>query len=264
MPRVLAAESFLADIAQHVAGDRLSVEALLPPGVDPHEFQTSPRDAIKIAEARLFIVNGMGYESWLTTLAAAPGDQILIEASTGVVPAVTGDPHQWMDPRQVVRYTENIRDGLSGADPAGSAVYAANAQAYILQLRELDEWIKDEVAALPTDRRVLVTNHDALRSFAAAYGFRVVGLVVPGFSTEAKPSAQQMAGLIDTIRLQQVPVIFLDISENQELADQIASESGARVVTGLYVETLSGPNGPAPTYLGMLKHDVNLIVDALK
>jgi len=263
--KVLAAETFLADIAQNIAGDRVIVESLLSPGIDPHEFQATPQDAIKIARAQVLIVNGLGYEAWLEkSLDASAGERLVVEASAGVVPGSEGDPHQWMNPRHVVRYAENIRDGLSEADPNGRSVYAANADVYIAQLLDLDEWIKAEVAQVPSRKRVLITNHDTLESFAAAYGFEIAGVVIPSYTSGAAPSAQQMVELIRTIKSLEATAIFLDVSENQDLAREIASESGAQVITGLYVETLSEPGGPAATYIEMLKHDVGLIVDALR
>lgn len=262
---VLAAETFLADIAQHVAGERVAVESILQPGVDPHEFQATPRDAIRVAEANLLIINGRGYEAWLEkSLEAGGRERLIVDASAGIEALPPDDPHLWMNPRNVVTYVENIRDGLSEVDPAGRSTYAANAQAYAGELRELDAWITSEVAAIPVERRVLITNHDALSAFAEAYGFEIAGVVIPGFSSGAAPSAQQLTELIATIRALGAPAIFLDVSENQDLAQQIAAESGARVVTGLYVETLSEADGPAPTYMGMMKHNVRLIVDALK
>ena len=270
--RVLATETFLGDIAQNVAGNQLKVETLLPVTVDPHEFQPTPQDAIKIAESQVLIVNGLGYESWLTKiLENSGGKHLVIVASKGLSPNPDpsgehpdGDPHMWMNPLNVVYYVENIRDGLSQADPAGKAIYTANAQAYIAQLKSLDQWIKSEVAALPPEKRLLVTNHDALGYFSEAYGFKVLGAIIPSVTNEASPSAQQMAALIDTIKSSGAPAIFLDISENQKLANQIASESGAKVVTDLYVETISAPNGPAASYIEMIKHDVTDIVTALK
>lgn len=264
--RVLAAETWLGDIARNVAGDRLHVDVLLPPGVDPHEFQPSPQDAIKIAQSQVLIVNGLDYETWLSgSLQDAGGQHIVVTATAGLTP--TGDPpdpHMWMDPLNVVRYVDNIRDALSQADPAGKSIYAANADAYIAKLKSLDASIKSDVAQLPAERRVLVTNHDALGYFARSYGFQVLGAVIPSVTNEASPSAQQMAALIDTVKRAHAPAIFLDVSENRNLAQQIASATGAQVVTDLYVETLSAPDGPAPTYLDMLKHDAEVIVAALK
>ncbi len=270
--RVLATETFLGDIAQNVAGGRIKVETLLPVTVDPHEFQPTPQDAIKIAESQLLIVNGLGYEAWLTkTLQDTGGQRIVVVATEGLTPNPDpsgehpdGDPHMWMNPLNVVHYVENIRNGLSTADPTGKDIYFANAAAYIAKLKDLDQWIKNEVVPLPVEKRQLVTNHDALGYFSEAYGFKLVGAVIPSVTNEASPSAQQMASLINTIKSTEAPAIFLDISENPKLAQQIASESGAQVVTDLYVETLSPPNGPASTYLDMIKHDVSDIVNALK
>ena len=271
-PHVLATETFLGDIAQNVAGDRLKVETLLRATVDPHEFQPTPQDAVKISESQMLIVNGLGYETWLTkTLENTSGQRLVVVASKGLTPNPDpsgehpdGDPHMWMNPLNVIQYVENIRDGLAQVDPAGKDVYATNADVYIAKLKELDQWVKGEVAQLPTEKRLLVTNHDALGYFAQAYGFKVVGAVIPSVTTEASPSAQQMAGLIDIIKSSGAPAIFLDIGENQNLAKQIASESGANVVTDLYVESISTMDGPAPTYIDMIKHDVSVIVDALR
>jgi zinc/manganese transport system substrate-binding protein len=272
LPRVLATETFLGDIARNVAGDRISVDTLLVPGTDPHEFQLRPQDAIKLAQSQVLIVNGLGYETWLAkSLENSGGQRLLIVGTTGLTANPDpsgdhpdGDPHMWMNPLNVVQYVQNIRDGLSQADPAGAPVYASNAAVYAAKLKDLDGWINTQVAQLPPERRLLVTNHDALGYFAQAYGFKVVGAVIPSVTSEASPSAQTMAALIQTIKSSRAPAIFLDASENQNLADQIAAESGAKVVTGLYVETLSAADGPAPTYLDMLKHDLSIIVNALR
>lgn len=271
-PRVLAAETFLGDLAQNIAGQRLQVETLLTPGVDPHEFEPTPQDAVKIETAQVLIVNGLGYETWLAkSLQDKTVQAAVVVATQGMNPRADpsgehpeGDPHMWMSPLNVVHYVENVRDGLSQADPGGSALYALNADKYIAQLQDLDQWIKAQVAQVSPDKRLLVTNHDALGYFAADYGFNVIGAVIPAVTTEASPTARQMADLTAIVKSSGAPAIFLDISENPKLADQIAAESGARVVTGLYVETLSKPDGPAPTYLDMIRHDVTLIVEALK
>jgi len=261
---VLAAETFLADIAQNVAGDRLAIESLIAPGVDPHEFQSTPQDAIRLSRARLLIINGLGYESWLDRSLAAADHLQILEAASGLNPGAQGDPHLWMDPHNVERYVQNIRDALTGLDPSGAATYTANANAYIAVLNDLDAWIRSEVRQVPPDRRLLITNHHTLGAFANAYGFQIAGVVIPGLTSEAASSAQQMAALMHTIQSTRAPAIFLDVSENQALARQVAAETGAQVVTGLYVETLSAASGPAPTYIEMLKHDVGLIVEALK
>jgi zinc/manganese transport system substrate-binding protein len=270
--QVLATETFLGDMTQNVAGSRMRIDVLLPAGVDPHEFQPTPQDAIKIERSKVLVINGLGLEAWLTDslLQNAPGASLVV-ATDGLKPLADpsgehnqGDPHMWMNPLNVVQYVNNIRDGLSKADPAGSAIYAANAEAYKAQLTALDEWIRSEVAQIPPDRRLLVTNHDSLGYFAEAYGFELIGTVIPGISTDASTSAQEVGSLIQTIKSSEAPAIFVDASENPNLAEQIASESGAKVVMGLFIGTLTTANGPAPTYIDLMKYDVTLIVDALR
>lgn len=262
--KVVATTSFLADIAQNVAGSRLTIRSLLPPGANPHAYQPTPRDAAALAQSQLLIVNGLGYETWLKNLMGASQLQATMITATDGVQAIGGDPHMWMNPLNVVQYTNNIRDGLSEADPAGAAEYAANASTYITSLKTLDAWIKTRVSQVPSEKRVLVTNHDELGYFAQAYGFQILGAVIPSVTSEAAPSAQQMAQLIQTVKTSKAPAIFVDINENQNLARQIASETGAKVITDLYVESLSPGNGPASTYLDMLRYDAVTIVDALK
>ncbi len=263
--RVVAVETFLADIAQNVAGERLQVQSLLPPGVEPHDYEPTPRDIARIAECNVLIVNGAGLEGFLERLLESAGGQAhVIVASAGLATPDTADPHFWLDPNYVVRYVENIRDGLSQADPEGRALYARNAEAYIAQLRSLDRWIAGQVQEIPPGRRLLVTDHQVLGYFAGRYGLRIIGTIVPGTSPEAAPSAQHLAQLVEDIRASGAPAIFLEVGENPQLAQQIAAEAGIRVVSGLYTHSLSGPDGPASTYIEMMRHNTRLIVEALK
>ncbi len=265
--RVMAVESFLADIAQNVAGPRLPIETLIPMGADPHSYQPSPQDAARLSQVNLLIVNGAGLETFIEPLLKnVSGQTRIVEASSGLRSrtAAALDPHFWLDPNLVVTYVRNIRDGLSQADPSGADVYAANASAYIQELQALDAWIRGQVEQVPPGHRLLVTNHEAFGYFADRYGFTVVGAVIPSLSTDASPSAQQLAALIDQIKAQGVKAVFLERGANPQLADQVASETGVQVVTDLYLETLSDAGGPAPTYIDMLKYDVTRMVEALR
>lgn len=267
---VLTSATFLADIARNVAGDRLKIEALLPVGADPHSYQPTPQDMAKLEKCQLLIINGAEYEHFLEPfIAGSGGGKKIVEASAKIDlrKAAEGehavDPHAWLDPNLVMVYVENIRAALTEYDPAGAATYQANADAYIAQLKDLDAWIQAQVGQIPAGKRILVTNHESLNYFAARYGFEVAGAVVPSFSGNAAPSAQQMAGLIDEIRKLGVAAIFLDAADNDALARQIADETGARVVSDLHLESLT-EGAPAATYLDMLKHNVTQIVGALK
>lgn len=273
--RVIAVETFLADIAQNIAGDRFTVDALIPYGLDPHEFEPTPQDIAKVADCNLLIINGAGIEQWLNSLLTnAGGDRKVVVASQGLASRISGtsssgnpsepDPHFWLDPLLVIRYVENIRDGLTRADPAGASIYTSNAERYIAEVNDLNAWIQNRVSTLPESRRLLVTNHETFGYFADRYGFQVIGTILPGTSSSAEPSAQQLSQLVDRIRSSGVKAIFLEQGTNPQLADQLASETGVRVVYNLYTHSITPPGGEAATYLDMMKFDVNAILDALQ
>jgi ABC-type Zn uptake system ZnuABC Zn-binding protein ZnuA len=274
--QVLAVEAFLADIAQNVAGSRTVVATLMPLGVDPHAYEPTPGDLARVADSKVLIVNGAGLEAFLDEiLRNAGGERVVIDASLGLTSRQLpdaqeraahpeGDPHFWLDPNNVIRYVENIRAGLSQADPAGATAYAANAQDYIAKLKELDQWIVAEVKAIPEGRRLLVTNHESLGYYADRYGFRVVGSIIPSVSTDASPSARQLADLVEAVKATGAPAVFLETGSNPQLAEQLAREAGIRVVTQLYTHSLSPGDGPAASYIGMMEYDTRAIVDALQ
>jgi ABC-type Zn uptake system ZnuABC Zn-binding protein ZnuA len=261
--KILASTTFLADIAQNVTGDRAVVDSLLPFDADPHAYQAAPSDVRRIAESDLLILNGMGYEHFIEPLLEnAGGERLIVEAASGL--GQDGDdPHMWLDPNPVITYVENIRDGLIQVDPDGAEIYRANADSYITELKGLDSWIVDQVAQIPAEDRLLVTNHEALGYFAQRYGFKIVDTVLPSFSSEASASAQEIAATIDAVRATGARVIFLDEVENKDLAEQIASETGVKIVDDLHLESLTqGP--PAGTYIEMMKHNVLQIVEGLR
>ena len=267
---VLTSTTFLADITRNVAGERVEVESLLPVGADPHSYQPTPQDVTKIVQSKLLIINGAEYEHFLEPLLEnAGGEREVIVASAGLSPEKDPqsehgvDPHLWLDPNNVLVYAENIREGLTHFDPDGAALYKSNADAYVAQLKDLDIWISEQVSQIPLEKRLLVTNHEALGYFADRYGFTVIGAILPGVSSDASASAGQMSALIDQIKASGVPALFLDEVENPALAQQISNETGVKVVEDLHLESLTdGP--PAATYIDMMKHNVTRIIEALK
>lgn len=279
LPKVLVVESFLADITQQVAGDRLQVRTLIPLGIDPHTFQPTPQDLARIADSQVLIVNGAGFETWLEEIIAnVGGDRMVIEASAGLTSRAAhaheedesaedhhhaSDPHFWLDPIAVITYVENIRAGLAAADPAGQETYAQNAAAYIAHLNELDAWIREQVSAIPAEKRLIVTNHESFGYFADRYDFQVIGAIIPSVSTGASTSAQDLAGLVDQIRATGASAIFIETGANPRLAEQLAQETGVKVISELYTHSITGPDGVAPTYIDLMKHNVQTIVEAL-
>ena len=267
--QVLASNEFLADLTRQVAGERAAVSSLIPTGVDPHAFEPAPQDVTRVAASQVLVINGGGLEAWLEgVLANAGGQRLVITASQGLVPRPAddaeehpeGDPHFWLDPMLAKTYVANIRDGLSQADPAGAQIYAANTEAYLRQLDDLDAWIRARVESIPPEKRLLVTNHESFGYFAERYGFTLVGAVVPSVSSSASPTAQDLARLIDQIRQSGAPAVFLESGSNPELAEQVAADTGAQVVEGL----LSHSFGPGvQDYIAMMKWNVDLIVGAL-
>lgn len=287
--QVLATTSIVADVVRQVGGEYVEVTQLLPLGTDPHTFEPRPQDAAAIANARLVFANGAGLEEFLEPLLESAGAMDkLIEVSEGIelLPLegeekphegeehghehegeghhhAGGDPHTWMSPKNVLVWVENIAEALAKADPRHAKAYRANAEAYAAKLRELDEWIRQQVSQIPPENRSLVADHAVFSYFAHDYGFQQVGTITHSFSTGATPSAQELAALEDQIRAYGVKAIFVGADVNQSLAKQVANDTGIKVVP-LYHGSLTDANGPAPTYLDFMRYNVNAIVEALK
>ncbi len=279
--RIVAVETFLADITRAVAGDAAQVTSLMPVGADPHTYEPTPSDVRRVIESDVLIANGAQYDALVVEQLTnnAPALPVVI-ASAAIAPNagpstragqdspprpqfIAGDPHLWLDPVNVVSYAETIRDQLSRLDPANAARYASNTETFRRELLSLDQSIRNQVESLPPQRRVLVTNHESLAYYAARYGFTIAGTLLPGLSSTASPSARELARLVDAMRAANAPVIFLEVGSDKRLANQVAQETGVRVVSDLYTESLSAPGGPAPTYLEMMRFDTRSIVTAL-
>jgi len=265
--KVLATFSILGDFVKNVGGDRVEVATLVGPNSDAHVYAPAPADAKKVADAKVVIVNGLGYEGWMSRLAKASGSKApVVVASKGVkerkAPGGHGhggaDPHAWQSVANAKVYVANIRDALIAADPAGKAAYEANAAAYLGKLDALDADVKAAVAAIPADRR---STHDAFGYFQQAYG---VEFIAPqGVSTEAEPSARDVARIITQVKKQKIPAVFLENIADPRLMERIAQESGARVGGKLYSDALTDAKGDAPTYLDMMRHNIKQISAAL-
>ena len=273
--KVVASFSILADLVRNVGGDRVEVTALIGSDQDSHAFEPSPADSRRVTDAKLVVVNGLGFEGWLDRLVAAAGSKApVVVASAGVQPReIAGDetrlvrdragvdPHAWQSVANAKRYVANIRDALVKIDPAGQGTYAADAGAYLAKLDALDRAIRSTLAGIPRDKRRVISSHDAFGYFADAYG--VEFLAPGGLATDAEPSALAVARIIRRIRTERIGALFFENVVDPRLVQLIARETGVRVGGTLYSDALTGPAGPAPTYLDMMRHNVRTLAAAL-
>jgi len=269
---VVASFSVLGDFVREIGGERVAVTTLVGPDGDAHVYSPTPADAKTVAGAKLVVVNGLKFEGWLSRLVKSSGTKATVAtATTGITPLKLADdhdhghggedPHAWQSVANARLYIGNVRDALVAADPAGKAVYEANAAAYQTKLDALEAEIKASVARIPADRRKAITSHDAFGYFVKAYGIEFIA--PQGVSTEAEASAKDVARIIRQIKAQKVPAVFLENITNPRLAEQIARESGAKIGGRLYSDALSAESGPAGTYIAMMKHNISQIEKAL-
>jgi zinc/manganese transport system substrate-binding protein len=272
--KAVATFSILGDLLAEVAGDKVVLSVVVGPDIDPHAYQPRPTDARALAEAKVLVSNGLGFEGWIDRLAkAAPFKGRAIVATAGVATLKAGadpghshghshgqgpDPHCWQDVQRVRTYVANIAKGLTEADPPNAAHYRERAQAFDRRLVDLDAWVKAEIARVPPDKRRAITGHDSFRYFSSAYGVKFQS--PRGYNTSSEPSARAVAALIREVREHRIKALFVENMTNPGLIDQIARESGAVVGPRLYTDALSGPDGPAPTYEKMMRRNVTALV----
>ena len=275
--QVVASTTIVGDVVAQVGGDHIDLTVLFPIGADPHTFDPRPQDVAAISKAQVIFISGLGLEESLQPTLDANANGTVVQVSEGIdVRALeeqtaqndehdheSGDPHTWTDPNNVIVWTENIASALSAADPANAESYRTNADAYIASLQELDTWIRSEVESIPLERRKLVTDHLAFGYFADEYGFEQAGALIGSFSTNASPSAKELAALEDLIRAQNVPAVFVSKTASSTLAEQVAQDTGIQVVL-VYTGSLSASGGEADSYLAFMKYNVKAIVKALK
>lgn len=267
---IVATSSIIGDVVATVGGDAINLRTLMEPDEDPHGYQPSSGDLAAVADADAIFVNGWDLEEGvLSSLEDVAEYGPLVPISAGITPRMENgsvDPHVWLDPNSVLVWAGNVEEVLSALDPDNAALYADNAQAYRVQLEDLDEYLASQVAIIPEANRLLVTNHDSLGYFADRYRFEVIGTVIPGTSTGAEPSASSMAQLADTMTAEGVCTIFLEAPANASLAEAVAEEVDGCddvQIQHLYTGALGPVGSPAGTYIGMMRTNMATMVEGL-
>ena len=264
---VVATTTVFADIVANVGGSRTSVNSIIPPGVGPEDYEPKPDDAKRLADAALVVSNGVGLDDFLDRLIRSGSDGRAARLVLGDgIPTVTIDgeenPHFWLDPSLVSEYyVPAIVAKLTELDPAGEAIYEANAKAYTQSIDALDQELKAQVAEIPAENRKLVTFHDAFPYFARHFGFELIGVILENVGQE--PTASELGALVDKVKAAKANAIFSEAQFSPKLSETLAREAGiTKVVTTLYTDSL-GP-APADTYLGMMRWNMSQIAEALK
>ena len=267
---VVATFSILGDMVKRIGGDHVAVTTLVGADGDAHVYQPIPADARAVSQADILVFNGLAFEGWLDRLVEASNfDGIRVVASEGIEPIAfengddhaAFDPHAWQSLANAVVYVDNITAVLATADPANASSYYRNRAAYVAEIEALDAEIREIAAALPEDGRTVVTSHDAFGYFSEAYGLHFVA--PHGVSTESEPSAADVAALIRQIRGEGIKAIFIESITDSRLLEQIANETGASIGGTLYSDSLSNPDGPASTYLDMMRYNALTLARAL-
>jgi len=263
--RVVTTFTVIQDIAQNVAGDAAIVESVTPPGAEIHNYQPTPRDVIKAQSAKLVLWNGLNLEQWFERFYGDVSGVPQALVSEGIVPMgiaegpYTGkpNPHGWMSPTNALIYVENIRTALTEADPANAAIYAQNAAAYAEKIKAIDTTLRARLSQVPEDKRWLVTSEGAFSYLARDFGWKEAYLWPINADEQGTP--QQVRRLIDLVRANDIPVVFSESTISDKPAKQVASETGAAYGGVLYVDSLSVPDGPVPSYLKLLDVTVDTI-----
>jgi zinc/manganese transport system substrate-binding protein len=246
------------------------VTSLVQPNGDPHAFEPAPKDSVTIKKADVVFVSGLGLEGWMDRLVTSSGYQgKIVTASSGIKTRsmiedgeTITDPHAWNSAANAVVYAKNIMNALVQADPQHAQYFQQHGTAYIQQLNQLDDWAKNAFAAIPADKRKVLTSHDAFGYFGAEYGVKFLSPV--GFSTEAEASASDVGQLIQQLKSEHISTYFVENQTDPRLVRQIASATGAKAGGELYPEALTDTHGDAPTYVAAFTHNVKTMLAAMQ
>lgn len=267
---ILTTFTVLADMAKNVAGDKAIVESITKPGAEIHGYQATPSDLARGQKANLILENGLNLERWVDRFYNSLPKVPRVTLSEGFQPIDIAEdtykgkpnPHAWMSPQNAVIYVENIRKSLGKLDPANAATYDRNAKAYSEQIKAIDLKLKTAIAAIPPDRRYIVSCEGAFSYIARDYGLKEVYLWAVNAEQQATP--KQVEKTIDTVKENRIPTVFCESTVNPKAQLQVAKESGAKFGGVFYVDSLSPADGPASTYLKLLEYNVSTLIKGLE
>ncbi|WP_455477261.1 metal ABC transporter solute-binding protein, Zn/Mn family [Bartonella sp. B41] len=275
--QVVVSFSILADLVKNVGGDRTSIITFVGPNSNIHIYEPTPHDVQKLKNAHIIFINGLNLEGFIDRLITTSDTKALrVEVGTNISPLVIEnkrygieqhhhhsniDPHAWQAIPNVKIYIKNIADAFCKIDPQSCSYYSKNAENYIQKLDETQAIIKTQIATIPKDKRTIIMSHDAFRYFAQEYGFTI--LFPQNAATKAEATATDVAKLIKQIKANRATALFVENISNPRLIKQISQETGLKIGGTLYSDALSNENGPAATYLDMIKYNVHTIVDAI-
>lgn len=268
LPLVVTSASIFADMAENISGGKVKVKMIVPIGGDPHIYEPTPGDAQLIAKADLILVNGLTFEGWLSELIENSGTKAKVVTITkGVKPIESltyqnsTDPHAWMDASFGQIYIKNIKEALSELAPDNADIFEFNYGLYHQQLQDMDQYIQEQINAIPERKRILITSHDAFRYYGQRYGIKVEAIL--GTSTDAEAQTSDIIRLNKIIKESGVPALFIETTVNPKLLEQLATDNKIEIGGQLYSDSIGDKKSPAPTYLDMLKYNTQTIVNAL-
>ena len=267
-PVVVSSASMFTDMVQNIGGELVETETIVPIGGDPHLHTPTPRDAKLVGRADLLFLNGLTFEGWINELienSGTEGETVII--TEGITPISSDtyknstDPHAWMDVSHGRAYIKNITNALKKIDPANAEQYEINYQKYDATLAELDAYVMNKVKEIPTEKRRLITSHDAFKYYGKRYGIELDA--IQGISTDSEVQTSDIKRVANTINTYKVPAVFVESTINPKLLSQIAKDNDVKIGGSLYADSLGDKDSPAATYVDMIKHNTNTIVNGL-
>ena len=263
--KVVTTFTIIQDMAQNIAGDAATVESITKPGAEIHDYEPTPKDIVKAQSADLVLWNGLNLERWFEKFFQNVKAKPAVVVTDGIEPIsihegpYTGNPnpHAWMSPSNALIYIENIKNALVKYDPQNKETYEKNAALYAQKIKELDKPLREKLAQVPDAQRWLVTSEGAFSYLTRDYGFKEAYLWP--INAEQQGTPQQVRKVIETVKVNNIPVVFSESTISPKPAKQVAKETGAKYGGVLYVDSLSNKKGPVPTYVDLLNTTVSTI-----